>query len=90
MKISVITTTYNSAKTLRDTFDSVLGQNYNNLDYIVVDGGSTDGTIEIIKEYEVLFDVRMRWMSEKDKGIYDAMNKAILIFHFIKKFLRTN
>ena len=79
MKISVITTTYNSAKTLRDTFDSVLGQNYNNLDYIVVDGGSTDGTIEIIKEYEVLFDGRMRWMSEKDKGIYDAMNKGILM-----------
>lgn len=79
MKISIITTTYNSEKTLRQTFDSVLSQKYENIDYIVVDGGSKDGTLEIIKEYEPLFCKRMRWISEKDKGIYDAMNKGILM-----------
>lgn len=76
MKISVITATYNSAKTVRDTFKSVLLQNYTNYEYIIIDGGSKDGTVDIIREYEPLFCGRMRWISEPDKGIYDAMNKG--------------
>lgn len=77
MTISIITVTYNSASTVRYTFDSILSQTYHDIDYIVVDGGSQDGTVEIIKEYEKRFDGRMRWISEKDNGIYDAMNKGI-------------
>lgn len=77
MKISVITATWNSASTVRDTFDSVLRQDYKDYEYIVVDGGSTDGTVDIIREYEPLFEGRMKWSSEPDKGIYDAMNKGI-------------
>lgn len=79
MTISIITTTYNSAATLRYTIESVLNQTYRNIDYIIVDGGSTDGTIDIIKQYEKGFDGRMRWISEKDRGIYDAMNKGIFM-----------
>ena len=77
MKISIITATYNSAKTVRDTFESVLKQTYNDIEYIVVDGLSKDNTMEIIKEYEVKFNGRMRYVSEKDNGLYDAMNKGI-------------
>ena len=77
MKISVITATYNSAITVRDTFESVLAQTYKDIEYIVVDGLSKDNTIDIVKEYEPKFEGRMRWISEKDKGIYDAMNKGI-------------
>ena len=79
MKISVITISYNSAETIRHTFDSVLMQTYLDIDYIVVDGASTDKTIDIIKEYEILFDGRMKWISEPDKGLYDAINKGINI-----------
>lgn len=77
MIISIITATYNSAKTVCDTFKSVLLQNYTNYEYIVIDGGSKDGTVDIIREYEPLFSGRMKWISEPDKGIYDAMNKGI-------------
>ena len=77
MKISIITATYNSAATVRDTFESVLAQNHKDIDYIVVDGCSKDNTLDIIKEYEPRFEGRMRWLSEPDKGIYDAMNKGI-------------
>lgn len=77
MVISIITATYNSARTVRDTFKSVLLQNYTDYEYIVIDGGSTDGTVEIIREYEPLFGGRMKWASEPDRGIYDAMNKGI-------------
>ena len=77
MKISIVTVTYNSAKTLARTADSVLKQTFPNLEYVVVDGGSTDGTIGIIKDYEEKFEGRLRWISEKDNGIYDAMNKGI-------------
>lgn len=76
-KVSIITVCFNSSKTIRKTFDSVLHQTYEDLEYLVVDGASTDGTIEIIKEYEPLFQGRMKWISEKDNGIYDAMNKGI-------------
>ena len=77
MRLSVITATYNSAKTVRDTFKSVLLQSHTNYEYIVIDGGSKDGTVDIIREYEPLFGGRMKWISESDNGIYDAMNKGI-------------
>lgn len=77
MKITIITATYNSADTLKNTFDSVLEQTYTNYEYIVVDGLSKDGTLDIIKEYEGKFNGKMRYISEKDKGLYDAMNKGI-------------
>ena len=77
MKISIITVTYNSARTVRDTMESVLRQSYADFEYIVVDGASKDNTVDIIREYEPRFEGRMRWISEPDKGIYDAMNKGI-------------
>ena len=77
MKISLITATYNSAETLRDTMQSVLNQTFKDVDYIIVDGGSKDTTMDIVKEFEPKFEGRLRWVSEKDKGIYDAMNKGV-------------
>lgn len=77
MKVSIITVTYNSGKTLRDTFNSVLSQSFTNIEYIVVDGASTDNTLDIIREYEPQFRGRMSWISEPDHGIYDAMNKGL-------------
>ena len=77
MKVSIVTATYNSTRTLRDAFESVLRQTYSDIEYIVVDGLSTDGTIDIIRQYEPLFGGRLKWISEKDDGIYDAMNKGI-------------
>ena len=77
MTISIITPTFNSVSTIKDTLDSVLSQTYKDIDYVIVDGGSNDGTLEILKEYEYLFKGRLRWRSEPDKGIYDAMNKGI-------------
>ena len=74
MKISLITVTYNSSRTLRDTIVSVLAQTYQDIEYIIIDGLSEDNTIEIIKEYEPQFEGRIRWVSEKDTGLYDAMN----------------
>lgn len=78
MTISLITTTYNSATTLRDTFNSVLSQTYSDIDYWVIDGASTDSTLDIIKEYEEKFNGHMHWISEADKGLYDAMNKGLI------------
>ena len=77
MKLSIITITYNSEKTLRDTINSVLKQSYQNIEYLIIDGCSSDKTIAIIKEYEPFFKGRLKWISEPDKGIYDAMNKGI-------------
>ena len=77
MKISLITITYNSEITLSDTIQSVLNQTYPNIEYIIVDGASKDNTVSIIKEYEPLFKGSMKWISEPDKGLYDAMNKGI-------------
>ena len=80
MKISIITITYNSCKTVKDTFDSVLLQDYRPLQYMVVDGCSTDGTLEIISEYKRKFEdvgIEFSYISEPDKGISDAFNKGI-------------
>jgi glycosyltransferase involved in cell wall biosynthesis len=74
--ISIITVVYNGAKTLEQTIQSVINQTYNNIEYIIIDGGSTDGTLDIIKEYENHIS---QWVSEPDKGLYDAMNKGISI-----------
>ncbi len=77
MKISIITATYNSAATLRDTIESVLSQTYVNFEYLIVDGASSDNTLNIIKSYESRFQGKLHYISEPDKGIYDAMNKGI-------------
>lgn len=79
MKISIITATYNSGATARDTIESVLSQNYSDFEHIIVDGGSKDNTLDIIKEYEPKYNGRLKWISEPDKGIYDAMNKGIMM-----------
>lgn len=80
MKISLITTTFNSGRTFPDTLESVLNQSYiTDIEYIVIDGLSQDNTINLIRRYEPLFEGRMKWISEPDKGIYDAMNKGIHI-----------
>ena len=77
MLISIITISYNSKKTIERTIKSVLAQSYTDFEYIIIDGASTDGTLEIIKKYEPLFDGRMKWVSETDHGIYNAMNKGV-------------
>ncbi|WP_024605737.1 MULTISPECIES: glycosyltransferase family 2 protein [unclassified Pseudoalteromonas] len=74
MKVSIITVCYNSAVTIEDTIISVLSQNYKNIEYIVIDGGSSDATLDIINKYREQISIVI---SEPDKGIYDAMNKGI-------------
>ncbi len=75
MKVSVITVCFNSCKFIRQTIESVLSQTFPNLEYVIVDGGSTDGTIDLIRQYAET-DSRVVWRSEPDKGISDAMNKG--------------
>ena len=77
MTVSIITAAYNGATTIEDTIKSVLWQTYADIEYIVKDGGSTDGTLEICRRYEPMFNGRMRIISEKDDGMYDAMNIGI-------------
>lgn len=77
MKISIITATFNSGETIRDTLESVLSQIYPDFEHIIVDGKSHDDTIAICREYEKKYDGRLRIISERDKGIYDAMNKGL-------------
>ncbi len=80
MKISIVTVTFNAEKTVRETFESVLNQSYRPLQYIVIDGLSTDSTMDIVREYETRFleaGIEFLYISEKDKGISDAFNKGI-------------
>ena len=74
MKLSVITINYNNRDGLRKTIESVVNQTYKDLEYILIDGASTDGSVDVIKEYAGKIDY---WVSEPDKGIYNAMNKGI-------------
>lgn len=77
MKITIITATYNSGKTVRDTIESVLRQTYTDYEYIIKDGGSKDNTLEIVKEYAHKFGERLKIISEPDGGIYVAMNRGL-------------
>ena len=76
MKVSIITITYNSEATIKDTIESVVNQSYNDIEYIIVDGKSTDNTLSIIESYK---DKISKVISEKDKGLYDALNKGIAL-----------
>jgi glycosyltransferase involved in cell wall biosynthesis len=76
-KISIITASYNSEKTIKESMESVLNQSYQDIEYIVIDGNSSDSTVTLLKEAEILFDGKMKWISEKDSGIYDAWNKGV-------------
>lgn len=73
MKISIITICFNAANCIEETILSVINQTFNGIEYIIIDGGSSDGTVDIIKKYEKYLAF---WISEPDKGIYDAMNKG--------------
>ncbi len=75
-KITIVTPVYNSVEYIEETIQSVLNQDYNNIEYIIVDGGSNDGTIEIIKKYSKKIDF---FISERDLGMYDALNKGFKI-----------
>lgn len=77
MKISIITATWNSGATIRDTMESVLRQTYTQIEHIIVDGGSKDNTMDIVRELEPRYGGRLRYISERDDGLYDAMNKGI-------------
>ena len=79
MKISIITATYNRADTIRDTIKSILTQTYKDWEHIIIDGASNDNTLDIINEYKDQYNGRLKLVSEKDKGIYDAMNKGIAL-----------
>lgn len=72
--ISIVTVCFNAVNNIEETILSVISQSYENIEYIIIDGGSTDGTVDIIKKYESKIHY---WISEPDKGIYDAMNKGI-------------
>ena len=84
MKVTLITVCFNSAATLSTAIDSVLSQKGVDIEYIIVDGGSSDGTVEVLKDYEnkllnlsTIQPFNFRWLSEKDNGMYDAINKGI-------------
>lgn len=79
MKVSIVTVCWNSEKHIKSAIQSILDQTYSNIEYIIIDGGSKDGTLNIIREYEPQFNGRMRWITENDTGIYDAMNKGIAL-----------
>lgn len=74
--ITIVTVVYNGEKNLEETIKSIINQNYENKEYIIIDGGSTDSSLEIIKKYDNQIDY---WLSEKDKGIADAFNKAVIL-----------
>ena len=74
---SIITVCYNSERTIERTIKSILAQSFDNYEYIIIDGKSKDNTMSIVQKYAHNFNGKMRWISEPDKGIYDAMNKGI-------------
>lgn len=76
MKISIITVVWNNKKTIKDAIESVLGQTHKDIEYIIIDGASTDGTVEVVKSYGNKIS---KFLSEPDKGLYDAMNKGIAL-----------
>ena len=76
-KVSMITTTFNDTENLKKTIERVRKQDYDNIEYIIVDGGSGPETLALIREAEQSFGDRLKWISEPDKGIYDAINKGI-------------
>lgn len=78
-KVSLVTTTYNDANNLEKILEQAVRQDYENLEYVIVDGGSTDGTLDLIRRLEAQKPGRVRWISEPDKGIYDAINKGIAL-----------
>ena len=78
-KVTIITVCYNSEKYITQTIESVLNQSYRNIEYVIIDGKSTDGTMDIIDKYKSSFGERLKVVSEKDKGIYDAMNKGVAL-----------
>lgn len=77
MTISIITPSYNNGKTISWTIESILKQDFKDIEYIIIDGNSTDNTTDTIKEYEPMFNGRLKWISEPDNGLYEAMNKGI-------------
>ena len=77
MIISIIVATWNSGRTLRDTLESLYSQTWKDVEVVVIDGQSTDNTIDIVKKYEKRFEGRLKWISEPDHGLYDAMNKGL-------------
>lgn len=80
MKISIITVCYNSEKTIEMTIKSVLSQTYSNYEYLIIDGKSTDNTLNIVRKYKKYFKGKLKIISEKDNGLYDAMNKGIKMY----------
>ena len=74
MKVTLLTVTYNSKSHLEECIHSVIGQTYTDIEHIIIDAASTDGTLDIIRCYE---NQIARWISEKDQGMYDAINKGI-------------
>ena len=77
MKISIVTPTFNSAETIRDTFKSILCQTYQDYEVLLQDAGSKDGTVEIAREFEPFFEGRLKIVSAPDKGLYDGFNKGV-------------
>lgn len=76
-RVSIVTTTYNDKESLQKTIRQVQKQDYENLEYIIVDGGSADGTLEVLRKAQEAFGDSLRWISEPDQGIYDALNKGL-------------
>lgn len=86
MKLSIVTINYNNADGLRKTLASVAEQSYRDIEHIIIDGGSMDGSVDVIKEYvsanpnrDPFFEHKIKWVSEKDNGIYNAMNKGLCL-----------
>lgn len=77
--VSIITVCLDAAAHIAAAMESVLGQSWANIEYLVIDGGSTDGTVDVIRDFEPRFGGRMRWISEHDEGTYDAMNKGLAL-----------